>query len=69
VIGINNQLDPVQQTKQLSRQESYVFTDQPLCDLDGDVVAKTMEVLKEFAGLETELDPSTLYTTEFLPHR
>ena len=69
VASINNQLDPVQQTEQLSRQESYVFTDAPLCDLDGAVVASTMDVLKEFAGLETDLDPSTLYTTEFLPQR
>ena len=69
VTSINNQLDPVQQTEQLSRQESYVFTDAPLCDLDGAVVASTMDVLKEFAGLETDLDPSTLYTTEFLPQR
>lgn len=67
VLSINNQLDPVQQTEQLNRQESYIFTGAPVCDLDGSVVSGTMDVLIEFANLVTELDPETLYTTEFLP--
>jgi ABC-type nitrate/sulfonate/bicarbonate transport system substrate-binding protein len=67
VLAINNQLDPAQQAEQLARQESYVFTDAPVCNLDGSVVAGTMDILTEFAGLQTDLDPETLYTTEFLP--
>lgn len=67
VLAINNQLDPAQQAEQLARQQSYVFTDAPVCNLDGSVVAGTMDILTEFAGLQTDLDPETLYTTEFLP--
>lgn len=67
VLAINNQLDPAQQAEQLARQESYIFTDAPVCSLDGSVVAGTMDILTEFAGLETDLDPETLYTTQFLP--
>jgi NitT/TauT family transport system substrate-binding protein len=71
VTGINNQLDPVQQTEQLRRQVDYIFTadteEKGLCTIDPTVIADTMEVLKEFAGLETTLDVSTLYSLDFLP--
>lgn len=67
ILGINNQLDPAQQTAQLARQKNYVFTGAPVCNLDGVVVKSTMDVLVEFAGLKTDLDPEMLYTTEFLP--
>ncbi|SFZ86734.1 NitT/TauT family transport system substrate-binding protein [Devosia enhydra] len=71
VVAINTQLDPVQQAEQLRRQEAYVYTDftkaNGACAFDGAVVSDTMDVMKEFAGLETTLDPATLFTTEYLP--
>lgn len=71
VTRINNQLDPVQQTEQLRRQRDYVITADTeangLCTLDPAVISGTMDVLKEFAGLETTLDVSTLYSLDFLP--
>jgi ABC-type nitrate/sulfonate/bicarbonate transport system substrate-binding protein len=71
VTRINNQLDPAQQTEQLRRQVDYIFTadteEEGLCTIDPAVIADTMEVLKEFAGLETTLDVSTLYSLDFLP--
>jgi ABC-type nitrate/sulfonate/bicarbonate transport system substrate-binding protein len=71
VTRINNQLDPAQQTEQLRRQVDYIFTadteEEGLCTIDPAVIADTMEVLKEFAGLETTLDVTTLYSLDFLP--
>lgn len=71
VIAINDQLDPAQQTEQLRRQEDYVYTDftreNGACAFEGSVVADTLDILVEFAGLETSLDPETLYTTDYLP--
>lgn len=71
VVGINDQLDPKQQALQLQRQESYIYTDftkkNGACAFKGSVVGDTMDMLKAYAGLKTDLDPSTLYTTQFIP--
>jgi len=71
VTRVNNQLDPVQQTEQLRRQVDYIFTADTeasgVCTLDPAVIADTMDILKEFAGLETTLDVADLYSLDFLP--
>jgi ABC-type nitrate/sulfonate/bicarbonate transport system substrate-binding protein len=71
VTRINNQLDPVQQTEQLRRQVDYVFTEDTeaagVCTMDPAVIADTMDILVEFAGLETDLDVASLYSLDFLP--
>lgn len=70
VVAINDQLDPEQQTEQLKRQKSYVYTDftekNGACAFQGSVIGDTLEMLKEHAGLETDLDPETIYTTDFV---
>lgn len=71
VTTINNQLDPVQQAEQLRRQFDYVFTADTeasgVCTLDPAVISGTMEILVEFAALETSLDVEDLYSLDFLP--
>lgn len=71
VLALNNQLDLAQQTEQLKRQEAFVYTDftkaNGACAFDGKVIAETQDVLTEFAGLQTTVDPMTTLTTEFIP--
>lgn len=71
VVALNSQLDPVQQAEQLKRQQSFVYTDftkaNGACAFDGQVIAETNEMLIEFGGLETSVDPMTTFTTQFIP--
>ncbi len=71
VVALNNQLDPKQQAEQLKLQQPYVYTDftgkNGACAFEGSVIADTMTILKTYAGLKTDIDPATLYTTKFIP--
>lgn len=71
VVEMNDQLDPVQQAGQFALQRDYVITAETeangLCSIDPAVIQGTLDLLKEFDGLETDLDVSTIFTTEFLP--
>ncbi|PVA06616.1 ABC transporter substrate-binding protein [Thalassorhabdomicrobium marinisediminis] len=71
VLKMNDQLEPEQQAEQLRRQESYVFNEftreNGPCAFDTGVVADTMAVLKEFTDFDADLDPDSLYSTEFVP--
>lgn len=71
VVALNNQLDPKQQAEQLKAQVPYVYTDftkqNGTCAFQGSVIADTVDILKKYGGLKTEIDPTTLYTTQFIP--
>jgi len=71
VVGLNNQLDPVQQAKQMELQESFVYTDfsraRGACAFDGAVIAETEKTLREFGDLKSAVDVSKTYSTEFIP--
>jgi ABC-type nitrate/sulfonate/bicarbonate transport system substrate-binding protein len=71
IVSLNNQLDPVQQARQLELQESYVYTDfsraKGVCAFDGTVIGETEETLRDFGGLKTGVDVSKTYSTEFVP--
>lgn len=71
VAGLNNQLDAGQQAAQLKAQQPYVYTDftrkAGACAFDGASIADTLAILKKYAGLKADIDPATLYTTQFLP--
>ncbi len=71
VVGLNNQLDPVQQAKQMELQESFVYTDfsraRGACAFDGAVIGETEKTLREFGDLKSAVDVSKTYSTEFIP--
>ncbi|MCU0906627.1 MAG: ABC transporter substrate-binding protein [Rhodobacteraceae bacterium] len=71
VTALNNQLDPAQQTEQIRRQEGYIFTDfaqqNGVCAINPDAVAGTLEMLNTVGGMSIDLDPATLFTTDYLP--
>lgn len=73
VVKRNDQLDPVQQREQLRRQESYVYTEftreKGPCAFDTAVFADTKAVLMEFTDYKSDVDPDTLYSTDFVPTR
>lgn len=71
VLTLNNQLEEAQQTEQLSRQESYIFTgfteEAGVCAISPNVVSETLDMLNTVGGMEIDLDPATLFTSEYLP--
>ena len=71
VVSLNNQLEPVQQAEQLRRQESYIFTDftqkSGVCAINPDAVSSTLEMLNSVGGLSIDLEPSSLFTADYLP--
>ncbi|KAA1176992.1 ABC transporter substrate-binding protein [Rhizobium tropici] len=71
IVGLNNQLDPVQQAKQMELQESFVYTDfsraRGACAFDGAVIGETEKTLREFGDLKSAVDVSKTYSTEFIP--
>jgi len=71
VVGLNNQLDPVQQAKQMELQENFVYTDfsraKGACAFDGAVIAETEKTLREFGDLKSTVDVSKTYSIEFIP--
>jgi NitT/TauT family transport system substrate-binding protein len=70
IIGLNNQLDPAQQAKQLELQEGYVYTDfsraKGTCALDGAVINETEKTLRQFGDLKADVDISKVYSTDFI---
>ena len=73
VLAISPELERAQQEEQLSRQRDYIFTgyanENGICALDPASVEDTMAMLKEFAGLEAEVDPTSLYETGYMPQQ
>ncbi|MFK0166782.1 ABC transporter substrate-binding protein [Rhizobium sp. NPDC090279] len=71
VVGLNSQLDSVQQTRQMALQESFVYTDfsraKGTCAFDGAVIGETEKTLREFGDLKTAVDVAKTYSTEFIP--
>lgn len=69
VLAINGELDPEQQSRQLELQRDFILTDSAekngICSVETANVADTYGILKEYAGLEADIDIDTLVKPEF----
>ena len=69
VLAINGELDPEQQSRQLELQRDFILTDSAekngICSVETANVADTYDILKEYAGLEADIDIDALVKPEF----
>lgn len=69
VLALNSSLNPEQQRRQLALQESFVRSADTekngLCSIDPAKIADSYDILKQYGGLEAEIDIDAITRTEF----